>query len=942
MRRSNLLAALVLLIVVLASYGPTLKMYFWVDDWGLLFKMVHPETQPGNLGHPAYRYTALPFVFLYPLIGLNSEVYFALGLVQYYVLALAVFLFARELTQKFSVALGAAVVFASGYIGSYALFRLSNSYQLINTAIFMVLGSWALVRFYKTQQKRFYLLAMLLYLATLEFFILRAQGIVIVFLGVALLFSPPKLNIKSVFNFILRQLPFLAIYYYFYFVDTRITAGGGGAANDAFSQTTSAVLSEHNFELINNFLISFTNVLVPQPVTVSLYGSIVKAFPPSLQMLDLTQIIILSLPVISFLSLVAVTSWRRKEQIVAGVAASGFSFLILVFNVWSSSQSYSLWSPTKIEMFTSSLGGTLIAFLGWCAFIFWRKKSSIARLVPLGAIWIFGNIFSYFVYVPYTNLESTSRYVIPAFVGTALIYGALFSLVSKKVFVHGVLVAIVSLVLIKLVNEEESSIVKNISQPAKYGYEIIKKEVSKMDEKTIFYFETEDDARVKGGLLGGMPYLGVAIILGFDGEARIADSYDHLLYLLTTGRDIDNIYTFFASADDFISTTETFRNLLKQQAGSTSLRGWRSNIPGEQNQNGLITQTLTSEVENGTVGVNPSLEIDLDKVSLVPSVLQLEMTFTPVDITSFKFPYQDFSNKYSYGVSPEILANLRPIKPSFSNENILDVLRLNNERQAFLKSARVMASSSGNATPALNLLDGRRDTNWSAYDASWNGGERPEEIVIDIGKEARIEKLTWINHYHAATPTVYSIYSSNDSANWTKIRGIDNGIRREGGTMVVEDLPAPLARFIKMSIYDTYGGRGYPPAIDEIFMSVYDIEVPQEVYDEVMNCPFCYVSDYQQGRAMIELVKPNAQAKLWWVTDRGDKYYSDYSTNLPIVLDGQSHTYTIYLPAQGTKFKRLKIDSFPLPLRIGLHSVSIRSLTLQELKDKRLIKTFKE
>lgn len=942
MRRSNLLAALVLLIVVLASYGPTLKMYFWVDDWGLLFKMVHPETQPGNLGHPAYRYTALPFVFLYPLIGLNSEVYFALGLVQYYVLALAVFLFARELTQKFSVALGAAAVFASGYIGSYALFRLSNSYQLIDTTIFMVLGAWALVRFCKVQQKRFYLLALVLYLATLEFFILRAQGIVIVFLGVALLFSPPKLNIKSVLNFILRQLPFLVVYYYFYFLDTRITPGGGGAANDAFSQTINTLLREHNFELINNLLISFTNVLIPQPVTVSLYGSIVKAFPPSLQMLDLTQIIILSLPVISFFSLVAVTSWRRKEQIVAGVVASGFSFLILVFNVWSSSQSYFLWSPSKIEMFTASLGGTLIALLCWCTFIFWRKKASVARLLPLGAIWIFGNIFSYFIYVPYTNLESTSRYVIPAFVGTALIYGALFSLVSKKAFVHGVLVVIVSLVFIKLVNEEEFSIIKNISQPAKYGYEVIKREVSKMDEKTIFYFETEDDARVKGGLLGGMPYLGVAIVLGFNGEAKIADSYDHLISLLTTGRDIDNVYTFFASADDFISTTETFRNLLRQQAGSTSLRGWRSNTPSEQNQDGLTTQTLTSEVENGTTGVNPSLEIDFDKVSLVPSVLQLEMTFTPADITSFKFPYQDFSSKYSHDVNHETLANLRPTEPSFSDENILDALRLNNERQAFLESSRVMASSSGKVTPAINLLDGRSDTNWSAYDASWNGGERPEEIIVDIGKETRIEKLTWVNHYHAATPTVYSIYSSDDGQNWTKVREIDNGVRRESGAMVVEDLPATFARFIKMSIYDTYGGRGYPPAIDEIFTSAYDIEVPQETYDEVMNCPFCYVSDYQQGKAMIGLIKPNTRAKLWWVTNRGDKYYSDYSTDFPIILDGRSHTYTIYLPAQGTKFKKFKIDSFPFPLRVNLHSASIRSLALQELKDKGLIKTFKE
>lgn len=928
-----LLTALLLFLIVLASYAPTLQMYFWVDDWGLLYKMVHPETQPGNLGHPAYRYTAVPFVFLYPLFGLKSEIYFGLGLLQYYVLALTVFLLARELSQKFSVALVAAVVFASGYIGSYALFRLSNSYQLIDTTIFMVLAAWALARFCKVQQKRFYLLALLLYSATLELFILRAQGILIVFLAIALLFSQPKLKAKPLLSFILKQLPFLAIYYYFYFLDPRITPAGGGSANDAFSQTAKTIFREHNFELINNLLTSFTNVVIPQPVVNFIYSRILKFFPASLQSLKLTQLLMLSLPIISFLLLVALTSWRRRKQILAGTVAILVAFLILAFNIWSSTQSYPLWNPTKIEIFTATLGGTLLAFLCWCTFIFWRKQVSIAKLLPLGAIWVFGNIFSYFVYTPYTNLESTSRYAIPAFVGTALIYGALFSFVSKRVALKMVIIGFVSLFFIKLANGEESYIVKNISQPAKYGYEVIKREVPQMNEKTIFYFETEDDPRVKGSLLGGMPYLGAPIILGFNGEAKVADSYDDLLYLLKAGKgSIDNVYTFFASTNDFISTTASFRNLLTQPTESTRLTGWRSNTPAWENQDGLVTQTLTSEIENGTVGVNPSLEIDLAKTSLVPSELKITMTLTPLDITSLKLPYSDFSRQYSYEVSREMLANLRPQGPPLSNQDILNALKLEQEKQVFLKIAKVAASTSGKATPVAHLFDGRRDTNWSAYDASWNGGERPEDIIIDTGKLSLIRKLVWINHYHAATPTVYSLYSSTDGTSWIKIKEVQNRVRREGGTMVSENLPQLSTRFIKMSIYDTYGGRGYPPAIDEIFTSAYDIEVPQEIYDQVISCPFCYVSDYQQGKLMLDLLQSNAQAKLWWVTDRGDKYYSDYSTSFPIILDGKPHTYTIYLPPQGTKFKRLKIDSFPLPFKISLHSATIRSLPLQELK----------
>ena len=74
------------------------------------------------------------------------------------------------------------------------------------------------------------------------------------------------------------------------------------------------------------------------------------------------------------------------------------------------------------------------------------------------------------------------------------------------------------------------------------------------------------------------------------------------------------------------------------------------------------------------------------------------------------------------------------------------------------------------------------------------------------------------------------------------------------------------------------------------------------------------------------------QARIWWITDRRSNYYSDYSQEFDIFLDGKPHTYTVYLPAQGTRLTSVKIDSFYLPLNISMYNTTIKSLSLVELE----------
>ena len=184
-KREFLSVCVLLLIIVLVSYGKTLNMYWWVDDWGLLFKMVHPASGPGNLGagiwgEGAYRFLATPFIFLYSLFGTNAQPYFILGLTQYFFAAVVVYLFTKELTKNKLIALGASVIFASGYIGSYALYRLSNSYQLSEATIIVYLSALFFVKYLRNSEKKNYFYSLFLYLAALIFVFLRSPGSIVV------------------------------------------------------------------------------------------------------------------------------------------------------------------------------------------------------------------------------------------------------------------------------------------------------------------------------------------------------------------------------------------------------------------------------------------------------------------------------------------------------------------------------------------------------------------------------------------------------------------------------------------------------------------------------------------------------------------------------------------------------------------------------------------
>lgn len=856
---------LLILTITLLAYGQSIKMYFWVDDWGLAYKMIFPYDAPnpsnfggGFWGSGAYRHNATPFIFLYPLFGLSAPIYFALGILQYFLLAWLVYRFLEYISQNETIALLAGVIFASGYIGSYAIYRLSNSYQLIETAIFSILTVWSFIKHFRTGKSVWYWLSLLLFISTIELFFLRAHGIILLILiSFVFLVGLRKVKIK-LFTNIAKLIPFILLYYFFYVVDYRggIESGVNNSANYISTLFKTLVIDE-NWKLLNNLIASFGNLIVPLPVTEILYKHVGH---------------------------------------------------------------YLFYS---VESISKYIGAVLLLGMGLVMIIAIKARRNEWKLIPLSILWVFSNIIIYFVYMPTSTMVSNSRYAIPAFVGSSMASATfLYLIFTKKLAI--IFTIILSLTYLYLTNMEESYIVRHVSTPDKQGYTLIKKDVPSIDKDTLFYVETIDDPVYKSNFLGNIPNLGISSIYRYHGSTKIALSYNQVFEMLINGLvDIDKTYTFFFSRNGYTNTTNKFIDILKNGNKSIDLI-WKSLTPK--------TETFVYQRDFGMVGVNPTIEMELDYPSLTPSFLTIDMAISSYGLENITYPYLDLSEAFAgQGIKElNLMAIPQPDVSTVDITNIHNILKLTKERNEFIENTRITTTNYEQNKKSEFLIDGTNLFGWEANYIFWGKhGTIPEEIIIDLGKEQFVNKLYWINHSFQATPVNYSISMSKNNKDWSIIKEIINGKGRENFEMVGEEL-AVYTRYIKIDIYKTQG-EYVAPAIDELWTSKYDDSYSLSSVASATTCPFCLVPDKKFAQSIIDVENGQTSGKVWWMTDGQDDYSPPYSKEIQFNLDGKVHKYVIQIPASGSNFRKIKIGNFPTPVIIKINEVSIKNMSLKEI-----------
>lgn len=925
---------ILLAMIVVIAYGQMINLYFWTDDWDLMLKVIHPELglwgmYPGWFGSGPYRYLHTPFLPLFPLFKLNAGPYFAVAILIYFITTICVYLLFLELThQKRSLSIVCALIFASlGYIGSYTMFHISNSYQNLGAVFFMTLTLLFLARHYRTRNYLIYLLSILFFYFSLEFENLRSHGLIFLVFGLMLLYEKWKFNIWNImFNFA-KFIPFFIIYKILY--SSTLAAGGSTSVGSFFRVMT----RDKPFAYFTFPFGSFSNVIIPDNITKSIFQLlqvIFKSISPELFLVAL------------FTITVTFFIYKKKQTKSIYWLFIIFEFIYYLFNQWAFSQSV-LFDFKMTDRFTSMLGATLLFSFLLVSLHLWRLNNRISRLILFGIILIFGNYIGYFVGIPALSfLITTDRYLTPSTVGTALVLGAIFSIVRyKKISLFPVLTAIYCLYLIIMMNVTIFDVVSNVSIPTKKFYETVKKITPAISPKAILLLDFESDPSLRYAINSTFPNTAFALLGGFDHRITSVYSLNEFLYNVKNGNaKIKNLLSYYINSKNVVNTSEQIQNLLLNDSPTISINLSKANIttPYTQNESSLNTQTLVSLQEKGSIGVNPQLEIGMNYISVVPVMVSVTMAVKPYDFSQVKFPYNDRSKLIQDKITQEELNNFtldssdEDVISRLPCKDRLSILNINKEWKDFVnnKNIKISTTSEVKYSEKEFLKDGFFSTTWGTHPLSWYANKK-EEILIDLGEKKEIKKLIWINYLQRATPTEYLIMLSTDSLNWKKIKEVKNGTSRLDGEIVIEELPKENTRFVKMVITNTLTNNS--PIISEIWVSSTDKEnlnYSQEIIDSPLVCP---TNNIEKIYDVFNSLENNIKAKIWWLTNGKENYSDSYLKEFNIIADGLPHVYQFYIPAQGTELEKIKIDSFQLPVSISLNDISVRSLTFKEIDD---------
>ncbi len=918
---------LLLFATVILAFWQIPFLYFWTDDWDLFLKVIHPELalwgmDPGWFGSGPYRYLHTPFMPMYPVFGLQAGPYFAVSILVYFAATISAFLLFLEVTQKKVLAFASAIIYASlGYIGSYTIFHLSNSFQNLGAVIFTTLTLWMLARYYRTGKLTDYLISIALFYASVEIENLRAHGIIFLVFGLTALFAKWSLSPKKIILNCLKLVPYVLIYRQLY---SSTLASGNETTVGAFFHS---MARDKIFAYFINPFASFSNVIIPDTITKFV-------FSPFKEVSIVPEILLVILFTIS----VSYFSIKRKFVFAGAITVIG-EVLYFIFNRWAFAQPI-LSNLEPSASFTSLLGMTLLLSLLFLSLLLWKNKSLLSRLILFGIVLIFGHYIGYFVGIPtYSYLITTDRYLTPSTVGTALVLGVVFSLVRfRKYNLFPILVIGYAAYLILLMNLAASYVIANVSNPARRIHEMIKKVVpmGSINSQSVLFLDFENDPNLKYQMNSTFPPTAMALFYKQGNRVLNTRSFEDYLYSVKNNQmKIDDLLSLYISQWDVINTSSEIHKLLKNPSKEIfiDISKWYSNTVFTRSTNEFATSAFISPRSNDTVGVNPQLEADIKHTSVVPSLISITVSASPIDLSDKKFPYSDVSDQVPDEIRAEDLvdlglnATLISQLPCSQTEYLL---KLDKEHKEFIKTAKVSTATEARYSERDFLIDGLFETNWTGFVIAW-ANEKKEEIVLDLGRAQEINKLIWVNYLPRSAPTEYDILVSVDNKYWSTVKEVKNGSARIEGEYVIDELGDQSARYIKMVIKNT--SSNIAPAISEMWASSLKSEKKLSQYpQQLVNKPLlCSVGSKGEYEKIVNALNGNMQVRVSWLTDGRENYSEINSRRMDIVTDGQPHTYLIYIPAQATTLEKIKIHEFQLPVSVRVSNVSIRSLSFEEI-----------
>ncbi len=578
----------------------------------------------------------------------------------------------------------------------------------------------------------------------------------------------------------------------------------------------------------------------------------------------------------------------------------------------------------------SILAGIFILFLS--IYILSRSYKSerfLNKVLIFSLIFSVANFMVFWARETNHTLWTTHRYFLYSFVGVSLFWATAFYLISKNLRFKNalkVLTFTVIIVYLFLGINYQKEFNERRSFPAQKFFSSFKKSMPSIPKEAVIYFNLMNDRRIQGefgSFFGGMfSEAGNLAILGdvddYTSDFLVTYDINEVKRFLGEGKtSLDKVFTFYYGDEGLIDTSQITRELLITSKEITLDTQQFSSSTSFRTSGGVFT-TSTHFEESGefTTGENPVVTISVpdNTPSLVPSVLSFSMSVSP-NITPL--PYQTKGQSFD-------------IDSKEKNKIFSYLLSQNN----FRKTAVGTSASFWKEQEAKLALDGRLETAWRGHRGYWDDIDRNitrniEYFQVDLRHIATVGQIMWVSAQRPLVPTHYKILTSTDGKEWQLVKEVTGGNVLPEGTVIFDSFKPTPARYLKMEILATYGNDGPEIKEFEVLESRF-AELDRKVVEKVRQAPFAEIETLSDFNNAWAFVQQNASLRFYYQSSADGKQDETRYVDIPVVIDGKLHQYSIDLPATGINWTQFTIGGFNFPAEIKISSPSIIYKTIQK------------
>lgn len=580
------------------------------------------------------------------------------------------------------------------------------------------------------------------------------------------------------------------------------------------------------------------------------------------------------------------------------------------------------------------LGSFLAGIFILCLVIYlvyknFRRDNFLTKVLIFSFSFSISNFIVFWLRETNHILGTTHRYFFYSLAGVSLFWATTFylfafSLVkernsSERRNLFKFLSTALVIVLLLLGANHQKEFNQKRSFPEKRFFSAFSRAVPTISKGSVMYFDLANSDKAEGefgrffgGIFSAGSYLAIYDPkIDYMKDFTFTQKFDDILSKLAEGKtSIDKVFTFYYGENGLLETTSRTREILSKGAEvKLPVTGFSSNTTFDVSGDSFMTETAFNAVNGVAIGENPVpvFAFGDNLPSLVPSTLSFSLVVTP---KMPPFPYRSKSGK--------------PQNGELEKSKIFAYLL---SRNSFRKTAVATSASFWKNQEPKFAIDSRPETTWRGHRGYWNdiavgNTKNIEYFGVDLKKVLTVSTVKWISAQKPLVPIHYRILTSLDGKQWSLAREIKNTETLPEGTVVFDSFSPVIAKFVKMEILKTYGNDGPEIKEFEVVESRFSGLVLENVA-RVESEPFGQINSMSDYKDATAYVRQDATMKVYFMSSADSKQDPTRYVDVPLVVDGRFHAYSVPLPATGQNWVKLTINGFNFPAEIMIKNPTI-------------------